>query len=200
MTKSGKGSGWERDLCRKLSLWWTQSLKLPRDDVFWRTSNSGGRATTRSKKGKRTTNHYGDICAVDPIGQPLIDLLVIEAKRGYNRCTIADLLDKSEGAAIQTYEGWFTKAQSDCQASGSLSWILIHKRDRREPLVFMPRVVSDYLNMRVDEELGWVIASFDVKLPDTEWEASPMLIDCVPFDVWSLEVDPKQFQNKGNKY
>jgi len=40
-----KGGEFERDISRFLSRWWTYG---ERDDVFWRTSASGARATTRS--------------------------------------------------------------------------------------------------------------------------------------------------------
>src|SRR3954464_11883516 len=93
--RAGKGASFERDLCKRLSLWWTDG---ERDDVFWRTSQSGGRATSRTKKGKKTKNSYGDICAVDPIGQPLLDLITFEVKRGYNKDSFTDLLDKPKSS------------------------------------------------------------------------------------------------------
>ena len=135
MTRAAKGPKFERWLCEQLSRWWTNG---ERTDVFWRTSSSGGRATTRSKSGQKTKGQYGDICATDPIGQPLLDLLTIEVKRGYNKYTIADLLDRPEGAAKQKYEQWITKAIHDHEQAGSFSWMLIVKRDRRQPIVLLP--------------------------------------------------------------
>ena len=81
MSKSQKGSAFERTISEQLSLWWS---KNSRDDIFWRTSQSGGRATQRAKQGKLTFGQYGDIQAIDPSGQPLLDLLTIELKRGYS--------------------------------------------------------------------------------------------------------------------
>src|SRR5271166_5739903 len=107
-----KGSQFERDICRKLSLWWTQDQSPPNDAVFWRTSNSGGRATTRKKLGKKTKGQYGDITAIDPIGQPLIDFVTIEIKRGYNKASIIDLLDK-QGKGTSQYEKWFKTVKID---------------------------------------------------------------------------------------
>lgn len=135
MSKSGKGSAFEREICTKLSLWWTDGEN---DAVFWRTANSGGRATTRGKKGKGTKGQHGDIAAIDPIGEPFTRLLTIEIKRGYNRFTIADLLDKPAGAAKQKYEEWFEKIVKTSEAAGSWAWLLIVKRDRRETICFMP--------------------------------------------------------------
>ena len=97
-----------------------------------------GEATGRTKRGKRTKGQYGDIVATDPIGAPLLELVVFELKRGYNQATIADLLDKPPKAAKQAYEKWIAKAREDANAAGVPYWLLIHKRDKREPVIFLP--------------------------------------------------------------
>lgn len=142
VNKASKGSTFERQICATLSRWWTQDLKEPRTDIFWRTAGSGARASARSKRGRRTANQYGDLCAIDPTGQPFVDLITTEIKRGYNRHTVADLLDKPCKAKTQMYEDWFVKAQCDHERAGSFSWLLIAKRDLREPLVFMPKILE----------------------------------------------------------
>jgi hypothetical protein len=134
-----KGGAFEREICKRLSLWWTDGED---DSCFWRTSNSGGRATVRGKQGKKTSGHYGDVAATDERGKPFLDLFTIEIKRGYNRCTSAELLDKPARAKAQQYETWIAKAREDSAAAGSSSWMLIHKRDQREAVVFIPKVTS----------------------------------------------------------
>lgn len=129
-----KGSSFEREFCDRLSEWWTGEKGRR---VFWRSSNSGGMATLRNKKGKTTKQHCGDICAIDPIGFPLTDLITIELKRGYSRHTIADLLDKPKKAAKQVYEKWIEQAQKAAEGAGTPYWLLVVKRDHREPIVFM---------------------------------------------------------------
>jgi hypothetical protein len=136
--RSLKGGVFERDICRELSLWWTRG---GRDDVFWRTSGSGARATTRAKRGKRTFGHYGDVLASDPIGQPLIDLLTIELKKGYNKHSPYDALDKPDTHGPRPWEKWVAKARDDSGRAGSFGWMLIWKRDRRKPIVFIPRYI-----------------------------------------------------------
>lgn len=79
---SRKGSAFERDICKKLSLWWSEGK---RDDIFWRTASSGARATQRRKIGRSTYGGDGDICAIDPIGQPLLDKYVFSLKCGYTK-------------------------------------------------------------------------------------------------------------------
>ena len=76
-----KGGHFERDVCKRLSLWWSYG---ERDDLLWRTAGSGARATVRSRKNQQTANHHGDICATDPDAQPLVGAFCFEIKRGYN--------------------------------------------------------------------------------------------------------------------
>ena len=131
---SKKGSAWEREFCTLLSTWWTGGT---RDDVFWRSSQSGGRATSRFKKGRRTAGSYGDICALDPIGQPLLDFVTIEAKRGYTASTLHDILD-SPGRTQQKWESWMDQAQRSAEQAGSISWLIVARRDKRKAIVVMP--------------------------------------------------------------
>jgi hypothetical protein len=72
-----KGSTFERKVCTDLSLW---SSGGKRDDLFWRSSLSGGRATVRFSKGKATKNQYGDIVAIDPEGFWFTDIFIAECK------------------------------------------------------------------------------------------------------------------------
>lgn len=129
-----KGSAYERDFCKRLSRWWTDGK---RDDVFYRTSNSGGRASTRAKKGETTFGQYGDVCASDPIGLPLIKATTIELKRGYNNSTIHNLLDKTERHKEQQFEKWYKQITTDAERAGSIGWLLVTRRDRREEVVWM---------------------------------------------------------------
>ena len=135
MAKSNKGSSFERDICKKLSLWWSNNTD---DDIFWRTSGSGARAKTRSKKSLSTFGQAGDVQATNPIGQPLIDLCSIELKRGYSKHTIADILDAPNDAKEQMYESFINQAITDSQNAKAKTWLLIVKRDRREALIFIP--------------------------------------------------------------
>ncbi len=138
----GKGSSFEREICKALSDWWTGGAD---SDVFWRTANSGGRATVRRKKGKNSKHHNGDVDAIDPIGKPLIDLLTLELKRGYSRSTFADLLDKLPRAKAQQWEEWILKARTTQELAGSAFWFLVARRDRRECLCCFPYELTEAL-------------------------------------------------------
>jgi len=142
---ANKGTPFEREVCKTLSLWWTGQ---ERDDVFWRTDTSGGRAKSRMKAGKETFGQYGDVQASDPIGQPLIDLCTIELKRGYNRTSIMDMLDAKDHAAQQQWDAWIEKLLVDHVAAGTQFWMLIWRRDRRAPLLFLPHPLFVLFSLR----------------------------------------------------
>jgi len=131
-SKGAKGANFEREISKKLSLWWTGG---ERDDVFWRTSQSGGRASARAKIGKKTYGSYGDIAAVDPVGSPLIEKVTIELKRGYKKWSILDLIDKPERAAKQTFEKFLEQVKRDAKLAKTPCFMIIFKRDRREVCV-----------------------------------------------------------------
>lgn len=131
-----KGGGYERDFCKRLSLWWSGGES---DSVFWRTSNSGGRATVRHRKSVKTKNQHGDVCATDPSGQSMIDAFCIELKRGYSRSTLFDLLDKGPKAKIQQHEAWIGKTIRSCEAAGTMSWMLVTRRDQRREFIVLPK-------------------------------------------------------------
>ncbi len=80
MRKGGgkaKGASFERDVCKRLSLWVSNDT---REDWFWRSAMSGGRATVGAKKGKDLRHQAGDITAVHPGGHVLTDEWFIECK------------------------------------------------------------------------------------------------------------------------
>lgn len=121
-----------------MSLWWTDN---ERDDIFWRSSQSGGRATVRGRKKLTTSGSYGDFMATDPLGIPFLQVFTPEIKRGYSRHSLQDLLDQSPHHALQMWEGWMMQASAAHKLAGSLSWLLIVRRDQRATLIALP---TDY--------------------------------------------------------
>lgn len=78
MNPKAKGSKFERDVCKALSLWISEGQ---RQDLFWRSAMSGGRATVAHKNSAALLRaQCGDICAVDPLGNVLTDDLYFECK------------------------------------------------------------------------------------------------------------------------
>ncbi len=168
----GKGSNFERKICKELSLWWTDG---DRDDIFWRTSQSGGRATQRKKTGRGTANQYGDIQATDPIGQPLISLCTIELKKGYGHRTFYDLIDKLPSQTKQPYLQFIRQAKLQSNLAGTPWWLIIVSRDRKEPVIAMPyklykKIKNEHydLPLNIQECFPQIIMQFD--LPEDEYK------------------------------
>ena len=91
-----KGSGFERRVCKALSLWVTAGQ---REDCFWRSAMSGGRATVA--KGK--VRQAGDICAVAPEGHVLSDDYFIECKN-YRNLGISQFLVSDKGPLVKFWK------------------------------------------------------------------------------------------------
>jgi hypothetical protein len=125
-----KGSAFEREFARKLSLWWSEGKA---DDWFWRLGGSGGRATNRAKSGRNTANGYGDIAAQCPEAQKLLNIATFELKRGYSSTTIQDLFDKPKGP--NQMRDFIEQAKRSASLAGTPYWILVLKRDKREELI-----------------------------------------------------------------
>jgi hypothetical protein len=153
-----KGSGFERDEARFLSLWWTEG---ERDDVFWRNRV---KVTSKTPNAER---QLGDICVAHTIGLPFIETFNVELKSGYSyfnakrakkendainakriangkepipltvRNTPWDLLDvidrnvKDENLEIIQF---WNQCKTDADLSGRIP-LLIFKRDYKLPVV-----------------------------------------------------------------
>lgn len=140
-----KGSRFEREIAKQLSLWWTHGS---RDDIFWRTSQSGGRATIRRRKGKSTANQDGDLCAIDPCGQPLMDKVTIELKVGYNAWTIKEIIDSPTREKATILEKFFQQCERESENQKHDSWWLITRQDRRRTLLFINHKAFKWILMQ----------------------------------------------------
>lgn len=84
MRKGGgkqKGAQFERDVCVKLSRWVSNG---DREDIFWRSAMSGGRATLGRARGKRHSAQVGDISCIHPCGHRFIEAFAPECKNYAN--------------------------------------------------------------------------------------------------------------------
>lgn len=154
MSKSLKGGEFEREVCKMLSVWWTDG---ERSDVFWRTAGSGARATVRRKAGQETANSNGDIGALDPIGEPLISNCLFELKRGYNPTTkkksgektnnnwsVQDAMDRLPSSKPSIFEQFWEKVCEEADHLGR-SPFLIFQKDRRQKMIAFRRNMSGLL-------------------------------------------------------
>lgn len=200
---SEKGGEYERHLCKELSLWWTDGAN---DDVFWRAHGSGGRAKRRGNKGQETYGAHGDAIVTNPIGQPFIDLITLEIKRGYSAHTIQDLMDRMPAGQVgvamqQEMEKWIDQVMTSWEQSGSYSWMLVHKRDKREALCYIPDTLMaefqvhgafgesppdmfcqcklDVVRKKEDEYASWPLVLYVVKLSDFLREVTPFIVQSI---------------------
>lgn len=135
MKKGGgkrKGGQFERDVCRTLSLWWSDGVS---DAIFYRTGGSGGRGTKRGRAGKATPNHCGDVGASDPVGGPLLKLAAIELKNGYNDQTLQDVLDSTKDKG--EWREWIAQAEESAKHAGAYGWMIVVRRDKRRTVLAM---------------------------------------------------------------
>jgi hypothetical protein len=96
-----KGGDFEREFSKRLSIWFSG-----RDDVFWHTTGSGARATSRRKTGKDTEGQHGDIFATCEEGKPLECCWSIELKSGYHQGKSSRKLKDKDGAEVKVYSRW----------------------------------------------------------------------------------------------
>lgn len=127
MNSKQKGGGFERQICKRLSLWLTHGK---RQDVFWRSAMSGGRATVH--KG-RSIRQSGDICAVAPEGHDLTDRWFIECKF-VRDAQFGNFLIKGIGP-LRTY---WTKALKEAKRHGKDPMLIV--KSNHYPIVVITRI------------------------------------------------------------
>jgi len=198
MSKSGKGSSYEREICKMLSLWWSTGVGIgPTDDLFWRSSQSGGRATQRAKSGKKTFGSYGDIAFVNPAGAPLLEFFTIELKRGYSDCSAGDLLDAAPTAKVRMFEAFLAQAIGSHKAAGSKHWMLIHKRDRRLAVVYLSW--EAWVDLMAHGAIPRApMIRFNLKVNRGGGEASKLIFFGIPLTQFLKLVTPKTIQTALN--
>lgn len=122
-----KGNRYERDMSRRLSLWLSDG---DRDDLIWRTHNSGGRFTARLKNKKKTEGQDGDLTATcDGISSEFLKLFSIELK-SYKDINIWGLITGSKTGILE----FWRQAKKQAKACNKEP-LLILKQDHRPELI-----------------------------------------------------------------
>jgi len=125
----GKGAGFERLVCKRLSLWISGGKK---PDVFWRSAMSGGRATVMAKKGTLAKASAGDITATGPEGHQLTDAFFLECKSYRNLALQPFLLGLGKG----TLAKFWSIAEEEARKYDKMP-LLIAKQNNLPPFVLM---------------------------------------------------------------
>jgi hypothetical protein len=184
----GKGADFERQVCRMLSLWWTDDEDA---DVFWRNRT---RATKQSPDAK---HQLGDIMAMKAVGAPLIERINIETKNGYSKTRkgtrmrnipwdLLDLIDGKLDGKKQILEFW-TQCQRDAELSKRIP-MLIFKRDFHEPVVVLESTVVLGLE-EIRGKLNCPILGYTATLDDKQLTEMPLVF--LRLETFLEQVDPK---------
>lgn len=139
---SSKGPKFERELSVILSHWMSDGKC---DDWVWRSQTSGGRATSRMKKGKTTSGQHADLAATDSRALPLTETICVEAKRGYTKSGPDEFINrkwcfnpKMKANKLLTMETWYWQVKAAQEGGKQPYWLLIVCKDRRETVVYFP--------------------------------------------------------------
>lgn len=145
-----KGSTFEREVCKHLSLWITQGKE---EDVFWRSAMSGGRATNmRARRHWVHGGHAaGDICAVGDVGHEFTDTWFIETKFYKDLNILSFVLGLEQG---ELHSFW-TVAAREAKKHNKVP-MLIAKQNRLKP--FVVARLHDLANNNGDDD-SWPCAS-----------------------------------------
>jgi hypothetical protein len=183
---SRKGTPFEREIAKEISWWWSWG---ERDDLVWRTANSGGRATERAKTNLITKYQFGDLGPLDPCIYPLFDLFLWEMKRGYNKdLDILELIDLPKHLKkVPILRLWWEKAEEDRKLGERKDKILILQRDNRKKLVVLSEPMFfniETLHCEYEDKLiqveGMCILDFSEFFAFFEPEMVPKLLSCCP--------------------
>jgi len=169
-----KGSSFEIEICYTLTNWVTGKRKPA---IFWRTASSGAQFTQTKGKGSKMA---GDIMAVDPKGEFLIERFCIECKF-YKEIPFDNILTGK--SSILT---WWDQVVEDARSVGRRP-LLIFKANRRPAhLVAFPDVFS-----RLESYVGRGIGTFLLRDPSEGMSKEISLLD--DFLGWVQPVDMKIF-------
>lgn len=182
-----KGGSFENEICKDLSRWWTDGK---RDDIFRRTSTSGGLATIRRKSGKTTAYQHGDITFQDDIGKPFIERYNIECKSGYatqNKWDVLDLLDSKQ--KVTTLEKLWEQCLNDAEVSNREPMLIFRRNGRGKCIIIKTnefRSLSKYFGMfpcvSFDFCFGGPSYTYDIfvaKLSDFLYYVTPEIIKLI---------------------
>lgn len=153
-----KGSAFEREICKRLSLWVSGGKKA---DLFWRSAMSGGRATVARKKGGMV-RQAGDITATTPEGHVLTDAWYIECK-AYKQIDLAQFMVTGNGKLAE----WWARCKREARQYGKEP-ILIVKQNGWKPLIIarVGAVCNIVMVVAYLEHRACSVAFFDDMLAD----------------------------------
>ena len=126
-----KGSNFERDTCRLLSLWLSRSQRA---DLFTRNVLSGGAFTIRTTE----RGIPGDVAASDPLSHEFLSLYSIECKH-HADLKLSELLLKPQ--RLSSFGKIIAKAEEQA-AETQRYYLIVAKQNNRDTVIFTPEIVG----------------------------------------------------------
>lgn len=136
MNSKAKGNSFERQISKDLSLWWSDGEK---DDLFWRTQNSGGRFTIRMKDGLQTTGQSSDITSTNSESELFTKKFSIECKN-YKNVDLWNLFEEN-GDLIK----WWNDLENICILE-KLNPLLIVHANYKPTIILCNHFMKNLLN------------------------------------------------------
>lgn len=160
-----KGGAYEREIAVALSKWISSG---EREDVFWRSSLSGGRATVSRKKGKLLKTSAGDLSAIHPLGQPFLNKFYPECKF-YKDLEYQGIVT-GKGILVNFWKSTIIEADSYGRHP-----MLIAKQNRIPTVVFMQVRGLKSLKLRIGQAIiaSPILGLYGVILSDFIKHAQP---------------------------
>lgn len=121
---------------------------MRRDDLFWRSSQSGGRATFNVKRGKKhkSSAHAGDIVATHPLGHCLTERFLFECKF-YKELNVPAFVYNTGG----TLSGQWDKTRKQARAHGKLPLMLVRENRRQDLLLITTAGLAHFEDHLLEE-------------------------------------------------
>lgn len=133
-----KGQDFERTVCRWLSLWISRGEN---PNCLWRSSQSGGRATTLQKTGQLLAVQAGDVAAIDRAGSAFTDVFFVECK-----CLKTIRLDSS----VYKHKSGLVQIWEKCSRQAAYYRkvpVLIFREYRKPPMLCLPGWLWRYCDL-----------------------------------------------------
>lgn len=157
---AAKGSAYERELCKRISFWFSGGET---EDLFWRTSGSGSRATNRRRLGQSPSKYdFGDMKHELPEGLPLTEHICWEFRSRARFDAFTTFGTGEEDPKTSLLSSW---AKASCEADCSVRYpILITKAVRRPEVIWIPYPL--YAEIAVVDDKVRKIPWMRIHIPD----------------------------------
>src|SRR5271166_559205 len=139
-----KGGNYERDICRKLSMWVSDDQH---DNIFWRSASSGARATFQRKKGVENKDQAADISAISEEGFILTNFACIECK-AYKDLGIANFVLGKKSKLLE----FFLELETIAKPLNKLA-MLVAKQDYKPEMLLTREQIWEHVRQFDSNEL-----------------------------------------------